>query len=414
MGDPVMMTQDQFQQLLANLTMNSALNQVPTSPPMSGNFSKCLSRFSGAKDDDVEALMRLPYIKSAWWNNRLILDLQLNEFCQLAQFLTDKRVTGLIRKFSLCKTTERIMSKAEKRFNAILQKSKNLKIPCNQLYSLDVVQKMCKTNESGGKKKYIILGILMAILFSYLRMYKDSECLIEMPSDSSKIFREPETCDICVDTYEVPKIRNLSRDDFENLFVIPGKPLVVTDATKDWLAAKMFSFEFFKKLYDSIREDDYSETDCQFFPYKTEFKSLKEALNMTIERSRLEPGTLPWYIGWSNCNNKAGNILRKYYDRPYFLSNKSESIALSWIFMGGPGFGAHMHVDNVQYPSWQAQLRGTKLWKLAPPPECLYKCRQLEVTVAPGEIIVVDTNRWYHQTFVLPGGISITIGAEFD
>lgn len=28
--------------------------------------------------------------------------------------------------------------------------------------------------------------------------------------------------------------------------------------------------------------------------------------------------------------------------------------------------------------------------------------------------VVLDTNRWYHQTRVLPGDISITIGAEFD
>lgn len=28
--------------------------------------------------------------------------------------------------------------------------------------------------------------------------------------------------------------------------------------------------------------------------------------------------------------------------------------------------------------------------------------------------VVVDTNRWYHKTNVLPGDISITIGAEYD
>lgn len=46
----------------------------------------------------------------------------------------------------------------------------------------------------------------------------------------------------------------------------------------------------------------------------------------------------------------------------------------------------NLQVDNVQYPSWQAQLRGQKVWKLAPPPECFYKCHELQVTIAPGEI----------------------------
>ncbi|CAG2053197.1 unnamed protein product [Timema podura] len=44
-------------------------------------------------------------------------------------------------------------------------------------------------------------------------------------------------------------------------------------------------------------------------------------------------------------------------------------------------------VDNVEHPSWQAQLKGRKKWVLQPPPECYYHCGQLEVTVEQGEII---------------------------
>lgn len=40
----------------------------------------------------------------------------------------------------------------------------------------------------------------------------------------------------------------------------------------------------------------------------------------------------------------------------------------------------------MHYPSWQAQLSGRKLWKLAPPPECYYECEEVEVVVEPGEI----------------------------
>jgi len=43
-------------------------------------------------------------------------------------------------------------------------------------------------------------------------------------------------------------------------------------------------------------------------------------------------------------------------------------------------------VDNVEHPSWQAQLRGRKKWTIEPPPECYYQCRRLEVTVEPGQI----------------------------
>ncbi|KAF6199989.1 hypothetical protein GE061_006288 [Apolygus lucorum] len=107
-------------------------------------------------------------------------------------------------------------------------------------------------------------------------------------------------------------------------------------------------------------------------------------------------------------------ILRQHYDRPYFLPENSENKNTDWIFMGTPGYGAHMHVDNVNNPSWQAQLVGTKNWTLEPPPECIYECKGHEITVYPGEIFVLDTNSWYHSTRIVSNGISITIGAEYD
>lgn len=45
-----------------------------------------------------------------------------------------------------------------------------------------------------------------------------------------------------------------------------------------------------------------------------------------------------------------------------------------------------LQVDNVRLPSWQAQLKGSKEWILAPPPECYYKCSFFRIVVNPGEI----------------------------
>ncbi|KAJ8979112.1 hypothetical protein NQ317_014124 [Molorchus minor] len=234
-----------------------------------------------------------------------------------------------------------------------------------------------------------------------------------MPPDASKIFREPENCEICSSVAKVDRLSNISVTEFSEKYAKTAKPLVVTDGAVNWPALKSFNFNFFKTLYKKV-DVEKNGRSCQFFPYKTNFKSLQQVLEMSPERAKLKEGEKSWYVGWSNCNDDAGKVLLKYYKKPYFLSNNSENIALSWIFMGGPGQGAHMHVDNVHYPSWQAQLSGNKLWKLAPPPECLYKCITLQVLVKPGEIIVIDTNRWYHQTSIMPGDISITIGSEFD
>jgi hypothetical protein len=40
----------------------------------------------------------------------------------------------------------------------------------------------------------------------------------------------------------------------------------------------------------------------------------------------------------------------------------------------------------VDHPSWQAQIKGEKLWILEPPRECHYVCKELKVTVHTGEI----------------------------
>lgn len=151
---------------------------------------------------------------------------------------------------------------------------------------------------------------------------------------------------MCIDVQAVDKVKNISQNEFGLRYSSRMKPVVVVDGTRDWSPIKTFNFDFFKSLYQNNYSDS-SKDECQFFPYKTEFKSLKEALNMSSERSRLQPGSEGWYIGWSNCNDNAGRTLRNFYKKPYFFPDTSENIALSWIFMGGPGFGAHMHVNFI-------------------------------------------------------------------
>lgn len=109
-------------------------------------------------------------------------------------------------------------------------------------------------------------------------------------------------------------------------------------------------------------------------------------MSIPAERVNYHVGTEPWYFGWSNCNYEVARELRKHYDRPYFLPDTSENNAVDWLFMGGPGLGAHMHVDNVRLPSWQAQIKGAKEWILAPPPECYYECSTFSIIVRTGDL----------------------------
>ena len=116
----------------------------------------------------------------------------------------------------------------------------------------------------------------------------------------------------------------------------------------------------------------------------------------------------------SNCNKRATRILRKHYTRPYFLPEDSEMSKTDWIFMGTPGYGANIHIDNVQYPSWQAQIKGIKKWLFKPPAECMFRCKTLTTQVEPGDILIFDSNQWFHSTEIIGDDISLTIGSEYD
>ncbi|KAI5699940.1 hypothetical protein M8J75_011431 [Diaphorina citri] len=238
------------------------------------------------------------------------------------------------------------------------------------------------------------------------------KCIYEL-SDvlRSHVQLQSDGCNFCRNVDSVPKVSNISPDEFENNYAYDGVPVVITDAMKNWTAQKVFDYHFFKDLY---AESDLDASQCQFLPYKSGFADMYDFLSMEPKRANLEEGSKPWYVGWNNCDENATKSLRTLYSRPYFLPVTSESKTSDWIFMGSPGYGAQMHVDHVHFPSWQAQLRGSKLWTLLPPPECTSVCKKLQVLVESGEIIVLDTNKWFHETKIVGDQISITIGAEYD
>ncbi|XP_059164457.1 uncharacterized protein LOC131947298 [Physella acuta] len=241
------------------------------------------------------------------------------------------------------------------------------------------------------------------------RAATQEKCLLE----KFKVMEAPRTCRFCQDVDDVMRVANVSASQFEAVY--SGRPLVVTDAMNNWSAIHVFSFHFFKEIYNKSYDTHKGKDACQFFGYDTEFRRLSQVFEMDDDRIYQKDGSLPWYVGWSNCDPAVTEILRHHYHKPYFLPEDSESEVTDWIFMGSPGYGAKMHVDKVNLPSWQAQIAGHKLWVLEPPVECYFTCtRQMSVTVHPGEIIVLDTNKWFHSTKVVGDDVSITIGAEFD
>ncbi|XP_064609038.1 uncharacterized protein LOC135473132 [Liolophura sinensis] len=323
-----------------------------------------------------------------------------------------------------------------KRFEKVLQNTKGVKLGDEAVKRLLLEngtddlsnRKSTTTNKKKRGRKLLVaaavvpLLLLLALLLDVelspsgvMKEFKETPCLVDNNAIVMEISRPLVECGACSNLRQVPVETNLTTKDFIEKYAYSGVPVLVKGATTTWSAMSVFSYQYFKELYQS-RENalDDVEEDCQFFPYKTEFATLKEVFDMDEDRANLKQGQPNWYIGWSNCHPDTGAELRKHYSKPYFLPEDSETSVIDWMFMGGSGEGANLHLDYVQRPSWQAQISGRKSWALVPAPECESVCHSLNVTVEKGDIIVVDTNTWYHSTFVHPGEISITIGSEYD
>lgn len=262
--------------------------------------------------------------------------------------------------------------------------------------------------------KCCVIFVAVALSFKGLENLKDVPCLVETGGIIMEITRPISDCKFCnVDGFF--ESESMTKETFLELGY-SDRPIIIRGAARHWKAMQTFSYEFFKSVYaNSSTAIKTNDEYCQFFQYKSEFKSLEEFFGMPDSRADTKGrGANTWYVGWSNCDHEVAKILREHYSRPDFLPEDSEASIIDWIFMGYSGNGATVHLDYVMRPSWQAQISGRKSWRLIPPPECEDVCPSMSITVNPGDIIMINTNKWYHGTWVEPGAISITIGSEYD
>lgn len=219
-------------------------------------------------------------------------------------------------------------------------------------------------------------------------------------------------CQFCTNVTEPILLYNATKEQFSK-FAFSSKPIVIKSALLHWPAVKVFSFEFFKNLYNSL-DDAYRSVDeeCQFLHFRSNFISLRDVFAMSEARSNNAPGETPWYVGWGNCDPDVLEEMRKYYPKPHFLPADSELSAKEYVFMGYDA-GATMHLDFINRLMWQAQLQGTKTWHLKPSPECETVCHSLTFLAEPGDAVLIDTRVWYHGTTIAPGEFSLAIQSEY-
>ena len=150
----------------------------------------------------------------------------------------------------------------------------------------------------------IIWGIVFGMKSPYvikedlLGMAEESACFVDHTQASLEMVRPPSNCTaMCAGLKEVERLPSITQEEFISKYAYSGRPLIVTEATKNWTAFNTFSYDFFKKIYRKHKEAmDLNGAGCQFFPYKTNMRGLKDVFRMSKKKAELKGKT--WYIGW--------------------------------------------------------------------------------------------------------------------
>lgn len=105
-------------------------------------------------------------------------------------------------------------------------------------------------------------------------------------------------CNICRGVNSVMVLPNVTRDEFLN-YAYSYRPIIIKNAAGHWPAMKVFSYSFFRDLFESTPGSYESiDEECQFLNFKTDLYSLKQVFSMSQKRVRNADGERPWYIGW--------------------------------------------------------------------------------------------------------------------
>lgn len=227
-----------------------------------------------------------------------------------------------------------LRAEVEAKFEKILRHAFALGISSDQLGSLESVRVLLSSKHEERTKrreriwKWFLRGLVLAVVVKIIlavvwlaqwpvsradavtywfgvdpRDLERLRCLMGIDSPLLlDLVRPPVDCSICRNLTTVDRVSEISPELFELKYAYSGVPVVITDATKNWTALAAFSFEFFRDIYaDDSPVLTMSESNCQFFPYKTSFHNLSEVFHMSDARAQMTGGSEPWYIGWSVC-----------------------------------------------------------------------------------------------------------------
>lgn len=196
----------------------------------------------------------------------------------------------------------------------------------------------------------LFVPIFCSVLLEYfdvdvIKGIRGTRCLIPNNYFIWEFTRPVSNCDYCRDVTRALILPNLTREEFKR-YAYSSRPMVIKNAASHWPASEVFSWEFFRNLYEHIDGAYDSVEECQFLHFKSNFTNLRDVFAMSEERATQRSGKDPWYVGWKNCHLQILDTMKRFYNLPHFLPEDAEAPYSNYVFLGYEE-GAVMHVRTV-------------------------------------------------------------------
>ncbi len=217
---------------------------------------------------------------------------------------------------------------------------------------------------------------------------------------------------------------DISYQEFLTDFGIPGKPVILTQASKGWEALNWTP----EMLAQRCGQQRVKLTPTESSEEATVEMTLAEYVDYLKA-----PDERKLYLTSWNFREECPELLNDFEVPIYFRDDWLQEIDpqqqfdLLWLFLGPANAGFCLHVDIGLTSAWNVQLTGRKKWLLFPPKQTKYlyegevdafapdlqefplfaRTEPIECIVSAGELIFTPSG-WWHQTKNLESGLAIT------
>lgn len=182
---------------------------------------------------------------------------------------------------------------------------------------------------------------------------------------------------------DIPRVKDISREEFFRDYFLPGKPVVFENITADWPAVEKWDFDYFREKAGEVMVPLYDST-----PAKGRQNSHGPAMHIKMKEyiDILQKGPTDLRMFFFNLLQNCPDLIEdfRYPDLGVKFFKK-----LPVLFVGGEGSKVVMHYDMDLANNFHFNFAGEKRVVLYPPEETKYLYK-VPHSIVSMEIIDMD------------------------